>query len=348
MTNILYEIIQGNIAMKIFLSMVILFVSIEANEVNIYTHRHYPSDEILFKKFTGKTGIKVNVVQANADQIMKRLEEEGRYTPADILLTVDVGRLTYAKERGLLQPIHSKFLEEVIPINLRDRDGSWFAVTKRARVLVYNIDSVDPKSLSTYESLANKEYKGSILTQSSSSIYNQSLLASIIAHSGRKEAKAWAGGVRSNFARKPTGSDRDQMRALAAGIGKVAIVNTYYVGQLLNSKSFSDKAVAQMIGIFFPNQGENERGTHINISGVGVTKYAKHRENAIKFIEFLCSPEAQKVFTSVNYEYPANKNVAPSKLLQSWGSFKEDSIELYKLGQYNAEAVKIFNEVGWY
>ncbi len=333
---------------KIFLSVVILFISLQANEVNIYTHRHYPSDEILFKKFTAKTGIKVNVVQANADQIMKRLEEEGKYTPADLLLTVDVGRLYYAKEKGLLQPVHSKFLEEVIPFNLRDKEGYWFGVTKRARILVYNIDSVDPKTLSTYEALADKKYKGDILTQSSSSIYNQSLLASIIAHKGEKEAKTWANGVRSNFARRPTGSDRDQMRALAAGIGKVAIVNTYYVGQLINSKSFSDKAVAEMIGIFFPNQGENERGTHINISGIGVTKYAKHKENAIKFIEFLCSSEAQKVFTSVNYEYPANKNVSPSKLLQSWGSFKEDNIELYKLGQDNAKAVKIFNEVGWY
>ena len=333
---------------KIFLSVAVLFISLQANEVNIYTHRHYPSDEILFKKFTEKTGIKVNVVQANADQIMKRLEEEGKYTPADLLLTVDVGRLYYAKEKGLLQPVHSKFLEEVIPFTLRDNEGYWFAVTKRARILVYNIDSVDPKTLSTYEALADKKYKGDILTQSSSSIYNQSLLASIIAHKGEKEAKTWANGVRSNFARRPTGSDRDQMRALAAGIGKVAIVNTYYVGQLINSKSFSDKAVAEMIGIFFPNQGENERGTHINISGIGVTKYAKHKENAIKFIEFLCSSEAQKVFTSVNYEYPANKNVSPSKLLQSWGSFKEDNIELYKLGQDNAKAVKIFNEVGWY
>ena len=334
--------------MKLFLTVLVLFISLQANEVNIYTHRHYPSDEILFKKFTEKTGIKVNVVQANADQIMKRLEEEGKYTPADLLLTVDVGRLTYAKDKDLLQPIQSKFLEEVIPSNLRDNEGYWFGVTKRARILVYNIDSVDPKTLSTYESLADKKYKDAILTQSSSSIYNQSLLASIVAHKGEKEAKVWAQGVRTNFARKPTGSDRDQMRALAAGIGKVAIVNTYYVGQLINSKSFSDKAVAEMIGIFFPNQGENESGTHINISGVGVTKYAKHKENAIKFIEFLCSKEAQEVFTSVNYEYPANKNVAPSKLLQSWGSFKEDRIELSTLGQYNATAVKIFNEVGWY
>lgn len=333
---------------KIFLTIVVLLISSHANEVNIYTHRHYPSDELLFKIFTEKTGIKVNVVQANADQIMKRLEEEGKYTPADLLLTVDVGRLYYAKEKDLLQPIESKFLEEVIPFNLRDKEGHWFGVTKRARVLVYNIDSVDPRSLSTYAALADKEYKGSILTQSSSSIYNQSLLASIIAHKGEKEAKAWAKGVRSNLARRPTGSDRDQMRALAAGMAKVAIVNTYYVGQLINSKSFSDKAVAEMIGIFFPDQGEEERGTHINISGIGVTKYAKNRENAIAFIEFLCSQEAQKIFTSVNYEYPVNKDVEPSRLLQSWGSFKEDSIELYKIGQDNATAVKIFNEVGWY
>jgi len=332
---------------KIFLTVITLLMTLYADEVNIYTHRHYASDEILFKKFTAKTGIKVNVVQANADQIMKRLEEEGKYSPADVLLTVDVGRLYYAKEKGLLQAIKSKFLEEVIPSHLRDKEGYWYGVTKRARVLVYNVDTVNPKALSTYEALTDKKYKGAILTQSSSSIYNQSLLASIIAHLGEKKAKAWAKGVRENFARKPTGSDRDQMRALAAGMAKVAIVNTYYVGQLINSKNFSDKAVSEMIGIFFPNQGESERGTHINISGAGVAKYAKHKANAIKFIEFLCSPEAQKVFTSINYEYPANKNVAPSKLLQSWGDFKEDSIDLSKLGQNNAKAVKIFNEVGW-
>lgn len=333
---------------KIFLTVVVLLTSLNANEVNIYTHRHYPSDEILFKKFTQQTGIKVNVVQANADQIMKRLEEEGRYSPADLLLTVDVGRLYYAKEKGLLQAVESGLLQEVIPLNLRDKEGYWYGVTKRARVLVYNLDTVDAESLSTYEALTDESYKGSVLSQSSSSIYNQSLLASIIAHKGEKEAKVWARGIKENFARRPTGSDRDQMRALAAGMAKVAIVNTYYVAQLINSKSFSDKAVAQMIGVFFPNQGKNERGTHINISGIGVAKYAKNRENAIKFIEYLCSPEAQKVFTSLNYEYPANKNVAPSKLLQSWGSFKEDSIELYKLGKYNSKAVKIFNEVGWY
>ena len=332
---------------KIFLIILALSVSLTANEVNIYTHRHYPSDEILFNKFTEKTGIKVNVVQANSDQIMKRLEEEGKYSPADLLLTVDAGRLYYAKQKGLFQPIHSKFLESVIPAHLRDKEGYWFGVTKRARVLVYNLDTVDPKTLSTYEALTDKKYRGAILTQTSANIYNQSLLASFIAHKGREAAKAWAQGIKDNFARKPTGSDRDQMRALAAGMAKVAIVNTYYVGQLMHSKNFSDKAVAEMIGIFFPNQGENERGAHINVSGIGVTKYAKHKENAIKFIEFLCSEEAQKVFTSVNYEYPANKNVAPSKLLQSWGTFKEDTLDLSKLGEYNAEAVQIFNEVGW-
>ena len=332
---------------KLFLGMLVFITSLHANEVNIYTHRHYPSDKILFKKFTEKTGIKVNVVQANSDQIMKRLEQEGKYSPADLLLTVDVGRLYYAKEKDLFQPIKSRFLEEVIPSNLRDKEGYWFGVTKRARVLVYNLDTIDPKTLSTYEALTAKEYEGAILTQTSGNIYNQSLLASIIAHKGKEEAKVWAKGITSNFARKPTGSDRDQMRALAAGMAKIAIVNTYYVGQLLNSKKFSDKAVAQMIGIFFPNQGKNERGAHINISGIGVTKYAKNKENAIAFIEFLCSEEAQSIFTSRNYEYPVNKNVTPSKLLQSWGNFKEDSIDLYKLGKNNAEAVKIFNEVGW-
>ncbi len=332
---------------KIFLSIVTLVILLNANEVNIYTHRHYPSDKILFKKFTKQTGIKVNVVQSNADQIMKRLEEEGKYSPADLLMTVDVGRLSIAKQKDLFQPIHSKFLEDVIPSHLRDKDGYWFGITKRARILVYNKDTVDPKFLSTYEALAGKEYKGAVLARSSTSVYNQSLLASLIVHKGEKKALEWAKGVSSNFARKPVGGDRDQMRAVAAGVAQVAIVNSYYVGQMINSKSFSDKAVAKMIGIFFPNQGRNDRGTHINISGIGVTKYAKNKKNAIKFIEFLCSNESQKVFTSQNYEYPVNKNVKPSKLLQSWGDFKEDNIELYKLGQNNAKAIRIFDKAGW-
>ena len=203
---------------KIFLSIVVLIISLNASEVNIYTHRHYPSDKTLFKKFTQETGIKVNVVQANAHQIMKRLEEEGKYTPADLLLTVDVARLFLAKKKDLFQPIKSKFLEEVIPSHLRDKDGYWFGVTKRARVIVYNIDTVDPKTLSTYEALASKEYKSNILVRSSTNIYNQSLLASFIAHKGEKEALSWAKGISSNFARKPTGSDRDQMRAAYIGL----------------------------------------------------------------------------------------------------------------------------------
>ncbi len=332
---------------KVILSIVVLVISLNANEVNIYSHRHYPSDEVLFQKFTQETGIKVNVVKANADQIMKRLEEEGKYSPADLLMTVDVGRLSIAKQKGLFQPIHSKFLQEVIPLHLRDKDGYWFGVTKRARIIVYNKDTVNPKFLTTYEALASKEYKGAVLARSSTNVYNQSLLASFIAYKGEEKASEWAKGVSSNFARKPVGGDKDQMRAVAAGVAEVAIVNSYYVGQMMNSKKFSDKAVAKMIGIFFPNQGENDRGTHINISGIGVTKYAKNKDNAIKFIEFLCSEKSQKVFSSLNYEYPVNKNVAPSKLLQSWGSFKEDDIQLYKLGQNNAKAVKIFNEVGW-
>lgn len=313
--------------------------------VNVYTHRHYETDQILFNRFTEVTGIKVNVVSAGADELIKKLELEGERSPADVLITVDAGRLHRAKELDLLQPISSSVLENNVPSSLKDPDNHWFGLTYRARVIVYAKDRVNFNQLSTYEDLTLPKWKGRVLTRSSDNIYNQSLLASIVASEGKEKAKSWAQGLKNNFAREPKGSDRDQVKAVAEGQGDVAIVNTYYLGLLLNSENEEERKAGEAVGVFFPNQ--NGRGTHINISGAGVTKYAPNKENAIRFIEFLTQDEAQKAFAEANYEYPVKKDVEVAPLLKSWGSFKVDSINLSQLGEKNSEAVMIFDEIGW-
>ena len=306
-------------------------------EVMLYTHRHYEADEALFAEFTKNTGIAVNVVKSGADQLMERLKQEGHRSQADLLMTADAGRLHRAKSMDLLQPVTSEALSTSIPEALRDPEGYWFGFTSRARVIVYAKDRVKPSELSTYEALADKQWRGRVLARSSSNIYNQSLLASIIAAHGEAKASEWASAVRQNMARAPQGSDRDQMRA--------AIVNTYYVGLLKNSADAKDREVASKIGVFFPNQGD--RGTHINVSGAGVVKAAKHKENAVKLLEFLASKEAQASFPVTTYEYPVSKDVPWSDLLKSWGIFKQDSLSLARLGELNKAAVKVFNRAGW-
>jgi len=299
----------------------------------------------LFKKFTEQTGIEINVVKGSADQLIQRLINEGENSPADILLTVDAGRLHRAKEAGLLQPIRSRTLYRNIPAALRDPDNQWFALTVRARVIVYSKNRVNPSDLSTYEDLAGSQWKGRIAVRSSSNIYNQSLMASLIEANGKRKALSWAKSVRKNMARAPRGSDRDQARAVAAGIADVAIMNTYYIGKLATSKDPKDHEVVKKVAIFFPNQ--KGRGTHINVSGAGVTKSAKNKENAVKFIEYLSSAEAQEVFGSVNFEYPVKIENNESELLNSWGPFNFDKINLSILGKRNSEAVKLFDKAGW-
>ena len=299
----------------------------------------------MFKKFTDQTGIEINVVKGSADQLIQRLISEGENSPADILLTVDAGRLHRAKEAGLLQPIRSRTLYRNIPAALRDPDNQWFGLTVRARVIVYSKDRVSPSDLSTYEDLAGPQWKGRIAVRSSSNIYNQSLMASLIEANGKRKALSWAKSVRKNMARAPRGSDRDQARAVASGIADVAIMNTYYIGKLASSKDSKDHEVVKKVAIFFPNQ--KGRGTHINVSGAGVTKSAKNKENAIKFIEYLSSAEAQEIFGSVNFEYPVKIDNNKSELLNSWGSFNFDNMNLSILGMRNSEAVKLFDKAGW-
>ena len=327
-------------------SLLILIASAPISaQINLYTHRHYDSDKILFEKFTKETGIKINVIKGSADQLIQRMISEGKNSPADILLTVDAGRLHRAKEAGVLQSINSKTINKNVPSEMRDPDGFWYGLTVRARVIVYAKDRINSNELSTYEDLATAKWKGKIAIRSSGNIYNQSLMASLIEANGSRRALRWAIGIRKNMARAPRGNDRDQVRAVAAGLADIAVVNTYYLGILANSKEKKDRDVFNKVSVFFPNQ--NNRGTHINISGAGIAKYSKNKSDAIKFIEFLTSPEAQETFGKVNYEYPLFIENNKSDLLKSWGTFKADKQNLSILGIRNSEAVKLFDRADW-
>jgi iron(III) transport system substrate-binding protein len=317
----------------------------DGDVVNVYSHRHYDTDERLFQQFTEITGIQVRVVSASADELIARLEREGPASPADVLVTVDAGRLHRAKERGLLQPVRSEILESAIPEHLRDPDGYWFGLTQRARIIAYARDRVEPEELSTYEDLTDERWQDRILVRSSENIYNVSHLASIVAAQGEEGAEAWARGVVDNFARAPQGNDTDQIRDVAAGVGDVALVNSYYVGRLLNAEDEASRELGRRVGVFFPNQ--EGRGAHVNVSGAGVTAHAPNRENALRLLEFLVSEEAQRAFAEANFEYPVRQGVPWSPTLEEFGRFQADTLNLERLGELNNEAVRIFDRVGW-
>ena len=343
-----HSLVRNSLFLLLILSASTLWaggVSESEQSVSVYSHRHYDVDQRLYDEFTEQTGIQVNVVKAGADELIQRLEAEGEDTPADILITVDAGRLYRAKERNLLQPIRSEILEARIPDHLRDPENYWFGLTKRARIIAYAPERIAAGALSTYEDLTNAKWSNQVSVRSSNNIYNQSLLASIIAHLGESEARQWARGVVENFARSPKGNDRDQLKAIAAGIANIAVVNTYYIGIMTHSDNAEERRIAQSLNILFPNQ--QGRGTHINVSGAGVTKYAPHAENAVRLLEFLVSDEAQREFAAANYEYPVVPGIPVSETVESWGEFKEDELSLNRLGELNTAAVRIFDEVGW-
>ena len=317
----------------------------EPGVVNLYTDRHYDTDEELYKAFTEETGITVNVVKGKSDELIERLSREGADTEADLLIAADAGRLYRAKEQGLLQQATSEVLTTNVPENLRDADGQWFGLTVRGRVMVYPLDRVNPEELSTYAALTDSKWENKILIRSSTNIYNQSLLASIIAIHGEDYAREWATGMVANMARNPQGNDRAQATAVVAGEGDIAIMNTYYIGKMLNSENPEEVKVAESVGVFFPDQDGS--GTHINVSGVGLVKHSKNEENALKLMEFLSGTTAQEKYAQANYEYPVNPEVEASDLLKSWGEVKPQNINLSLLGEYNKKAVEIFNEVGW-
>lgn len=312
--------------------------------VNVYTQRHYDTDQKLYDQFTEKTGIQVNVVKAQADELIQRLKAEGDRSEADIFMTVDAGRMNRASEADLLQPVESETLEEQVPEKYQGEENEWFGLTKRARIIVYAKDRVNPDALSTYEALADPEWQDQIVVRSSNNSYNIALIASMIEEHGKEKTEEWIQGLVSNFARKPKGNDRDQMRAVAAGEADLAIVNTYYLGLLADGNE-ADQEVAEKLAIFFPNQ--EGRGTHINLSAAGVTKAAPNKENAVKLIEFLTATEAQQALANANFEYPVNPDVEPAGIVESWGEFKEDSEALRTMGQHESEALKVADRAGW-
>jgi iron(III) transport system substrate-binding protein len=317
----------------------------EEGVVNVYSHRHYDTDEALFQQFTQETGIEVRVVSASADELIARLEREGAASPADLLITVDAGRLYRAKALGLLRETRSATLDAAVPAHLRDPDGQWVALTQRARVIVYGLDRIQPADIQTYESLSDERWAGRIVARSSENIYNVSHMASIIDAHGPEVAEAWARSVVANFARAPQGNDTDQIRDVAAGVGDIALVNSYYLGRLLHADDTASRGLAERVGIVFPNQGG--RGTHINVSGAGITRHAPNPRNALRLLEFLVSAEAQQRFAVENFEYPVREDVALSPTLEGWGTFRADALPLDRLGQLNNEAVRIFDRAGW-
>ncbi|MCT4783492.1 MULTISPECIES: Fe(3+) ABC transporter substrate-binding protein [Exiguobacterium] len=317
----------------------------ESKVVNVYSSRHYDVDKELYKQFEEETGVKVNVVEGKGEELLERLNTEGENTEADLFITADAGNLHQAKENGHLQAVDSDVLESNIPDKYRDTDNEWFGLTKRARVIVYAKDRVNPEDLSTYEALTEEQWNGKVLVRPSENMYNISLLASFIEVNGVDQAKEWAEGMVNNFARDPQGNDRDQAKAVVAGEGDVAIMNTYYMGLMLNSEDAEEKKVAEQLGVFFPNQ--ETTGTHVNVSGIAMTKASKNAENAKKLMEFMSDPSAQEQFASANYEYPVNESVEPNELLKSWGEFKEQDINLSVLGENQQEAIRLFNEAGW-
>lgn len=313
--------------------------------VNIFTARHYEVDDAIYNNFSKNTGIKVNVVKGTAEELIERLKREGTSTEADLFITVDGGILNNAKLAGILQPVKSEVVNQNVPQQLRDKDNEWIGLSSRARVIVYSKDRVKPEQLSTYEDLATEKWKGKVLVRSSTSLYNQSLLASFIELNGEQKTEEWAKGIVANLGRAPEGGDRDQAKAIVAGSGDVAIMNTYYFGQMLNSKDPEEVKVAQGLGVFFPNQQTN--GTHINVSGAGLTKYSKNKDNAVKLLEYLTGLEAQGLFSKANFEFPVNAKAEMPELLSSWGTFKTQQIDFAKLGDHNRKAIEIANKVKW-
>jgi iron(III) transport system substrate-binding protein len=304
-------------------------------------------DKLQYENFTKLTGIKVNVVKANADELIERLRNEGENSPADLFITVDAGKLQKAAELELLQKVNNKTINNNVYDDLKDKNGFWVPITYRARIVVYSNDRVQKSELSTYEDLANAKWKNRILVRSSSNAYNQALMSSLVANLGSDIASNWSEGIVKNFARDPKGNDRDQVKAIAAGQGDLAIVNSYYIGLLLSSENEEEINAGKSVSVFFPNQGFGERGSHINVSGIGLSKNSPNKDNAIKLMEYLTSEEAQNTYVNNSYEYAANPNVKPSKIVQSWGTFNRDNLDLNMLGKFRQEAIRIFDKTGW-
>lgn len=316
-----------------------------AAEVNVYSARKEALIAPILDAFSEETGVAVRLVTGNAGQLHERLLAEGRNSPADLFVTVDAGNLHRARQAGLLRPVRSDILDAAVPARWRDPDGFWFGLSLRARVLVYAVDRVSPDDLSTYDALADPIWSDRVLVRSSSNIYNQSLIASMIEARGTAATEEWARGLVANLARDPKGGDTDQIRAVAAGEGDVAIVNTYYYGGLAASADPADRAAADATRPFFPNQGG--RGTHVNISGAGVCAHAPNAAEALALLEYLAGETAQAAFAALNHEIPVRAGAPSSDIVAGWGAFEMDDLPLAVLGERNREAIELADRAGW-
>ncbi|MDB2433235.1 Fe(3+) ABC transporter substrate-binding protein [Luminiphilus sp.] len=319
--------------------------SATAGELNLYSSRHYDTDIALYNNFTEATGIKINLIEAGADELIERIKSEGELSRADILITVDAGRLWRAEQASIFQPIDSQVLNERLPEYMRHPEGLWVGLSKRARVIIYNAKSGLPEPLADYSDLANPAHRGKVCIRSSSNIYNISLMASIVSRVGEAAAEEWATGVVENFARAPQSNDTGQIRAVASGECQIAIANTYYLARLAASDEPADRALASAVNIVFPGQQTN--GTHVNISGAGLVRTAPNPKNAIKFLEYLTSDAAQLLFANGNNEYPAVPGIAASSVVVGLGEFKEDMLNASELGINQAVAIMVFDRAGW-
>lgn len=317
--------------------------------VNIYSARHYQTDDALYAGFTEKTGIEINRIEGKSDALIERIKSEGANSPADVFITVDAGRLWRGEKADLFQSIESDALRKAVPENLRHPDGLWFGFSTRARLIYYDKSKIQPGEIKTYEDLADPKWKGKVCIRSSSNIYNQSLLSSLIAEHGEEGAREWAEGVVANMARKPVGGDTDQIRGIGAGECQIAVANSYYFARLIANPE--EKELVEKVGVVFPNQdgpnGEG-RGAHVNVSGAGVLKHAPHKEAAVKFLEYLASPEAQRYFAEGNNEYPVVEGVETTAAVKKLGTgFKVDPVNVAVYGSNQAKAQMIFDSVGW-
>ena len=333
-------------------SIILIFINtndeVQSEEVNIYTSRHYDADDLLYKQFTKNTGIEVNIIAGKGSALIERLKAEGANSPGDVFFTVDAGNLANFQKQGFLQPIQSETIKQVVPVELRGENDEWVAVAKRARVIFYNPELVNENEVKNinYEDLSNDMWRGKIVIRSSSNMYNQSLVSSLISNLGIEKTEEWAKGLVANFSRKPQGNDRSQIMAVANKEASIAIANTYYIGIMLSGKGGEDQLnAAKKVKIAFPNQGN--RGTHINISGGGILKHSPNRENAEKFLEFLLSKEAQNHIVNNTFEYPVLGSVKPHPLIENFGEFKMDQTSVADFGKYNPDAVKLMDRVNW-
>jgi iron(III) transport system substrate-binding protein len=311
----------------------------------IYSSRHYDTDRELYDGFTRQTGIRIRLIEANVDQLLERIRAEGTNSPADILVTVDAGRLARAKEANVLLPFRSAVLDSRIPAHLRDPEGAWYGFSMRARVVMYDRNLGLPAGLARYEDLAKPEFRGMVSTRSSSNIYSIGWTASVLAANGPEATEAWARGIAANLSRPPQGGDTDQIRAVAAGQGRLAISNTYYLGLLHRSARAEDREIAARMAVLFPNQAD--RGTHVNISGAGVVRTAPNRAAAQAFLDYLSSPAAQSIFADGNMEYPVVADAQPHAFLRGLGQFKQDPLNAARMAELSPDALRIMQRSGW-